>query len=273
MRKIKGKSDSIDYRMVQINIKVFFEDNDHFYQELYMVTNAEILTNTIIDSRVSLSQSDSYGDNVYNDVINLAFRPKVVFEMICSSIMSYIGCHLHSPLLVNHIEENPSVSVYVVAHINVDDNDDSSVDVLPIFDNFAIHDPYFDLVNSKDTSLCLTSRLISINVLERVVLFDLVEKQLDSQTGSYMCTDSQLWENFKSLTDEMINSGIRLDEITRDTLSGVIDTLLFFDLIDLDQKDSFHDESGYREHYFIFSVRDINLYPKLFQILSDEMAA
>lgn len=268
MKKVIEESDPINFERIKINIKVFFEDCDHGYKELYMITNAEILSNAIIDCQVSMTKSNRFSEVVYNDVINLAFRPKVDFERICASVMSFIGCNIDSNQLVCHIEEYPSFPVDVVAHINVDDIDESSVDILPNFEDFIRHDPYFDLTNGIFTSLCLPSKLMYLNHMERVFLFSLAQELLDLPKNICRWNYSQLLNFFR---DQIRASDS--ERSIRDTLSGVIDALLFYDFIDLSQEDVYNIDSNQSIHYFIFSVRDINLYPEFFQILDDEQAA
>lgn len=233
-----------------------------------MVTNAESLMNSIIDSRVSMSYSDIYMETAYNDTINYAFRPKIFFEEMCASVMAYIGCELNSNQLINHIEEYPTEPVFIVSHIDVESSDESSTDILPNFPNYSRYDPYFNLSNSLDTQLCLPSKLMVLNHLERVFLFSLVHELIDLPKYTCRWTYSQVLD--------LLRNQIRASDTEcsiRDTLSGIIDTLLFYDLIDLTQEDVDDDDTCRSTHYFIFSVRDINLYPEFFQILEDDQAA
>lgn len=182
MKKIGNKANepaNINFEKVRVNIKVFFEDCDHGYKVLYMVTNAESLMNSIIDSRLSMSYSDIYLETVYNDTISYAFRPKIFFEDMCGSVMAYLGCELNSTHLINHIEEHPSMPVFIVSHIDVENSDESSTDVLPNITEYISCDPYFNLANSLDTQLCLPSKLLYLNDLERTFLFGLAQKLLD----------------------------------------------------------------------------------------------
>jgi len=261
------KSDPSNYDRIKINIKVFFGDCDHGYKELYMVTNADCLMNSIIDSRLSMSDSDMYREVAYNDTINYAFRPKIFFEEMCASVMAYIGCDLNSTHLINHIEEHPSEPVFIVSHIDVESSDESSTDILPNSPNYSRYDPYFNLANSLDTQLCLPSKLLVLNHLERVFLYSLVQELMDLPQNTCRLTYSQVLD--------LLRNQIRASDTEcsiRDTLSGIIDTLLFYGLIDLLQEDV-DDDSCRSTHYFIFSVRDINLYPEFFQILEDDQAA
>jgi len=266
--KHKAESTQINYGKVRIHIKVFFIDCDHGYKNLYMVTNADSLMNSIIDSRLSMSSSNNYSDDIHDDTLSLAFRPKIYFEEICAVVLAYLGCKLNSNQLVNQIEEYPSDPVFIVAHIDVESSDESSADIMPNLPDHSWYDPYFYLVNSLDTQLCLPTKLMVLNHLERVFLFSLVQDLLDLPKNTSRWNHSQVFDRFSDLI-----RANESDRSIRDTLSGIIDTLLFYDFIDLKEDETGGDDANQPSDYFILSVRDINLYTEFFQILEDDQAA
>lgn len=273
LKVLQKGSTPINNERVRTHIKVLLEDDDHGYNELYLVTNTETLFNTIIDCQLILKQSNSYSDTVYNEVINLVFRPKVTFKRICSGIMSYIGCNIDSDSLVSHILEYPYEPVFIVVHINIESDEYSSVGILPNFSGWEREDPYFKLTNNLDTSLCLPSRLQVLNQLEQVFLIRLVYELMELPTHSCRWTYCQLLDFFRIQTQEMSDDEMADYDINNDTPSGIVDTLLFYGLIDLEQEDINEGDNNQKKHYFIFSVRDLNLYYEFFHLMNNEQAA
>jgi len=265
---LQGGLSPMNYDRVRVHIKVIFEDDDHGYMELYLVTNTEILLNTIIDCRLTLNQVSSYSDTVYNEVLNLVFRPKVPFNRICSSIMSYIGCNINSDVLVGHVLESPDEPVEIVAHINVESDEYSQLGILPNFDGWKREDPYYKMSNNHGTSLCLPSRIRVLNPMEQLFLFRLGYVLMELPTNSCRWTYGQLWNFFWVQAQEM-----NYEEVDKNTLSGIIDTLLFYELIDIKQEDIIEGDNNKKEHYFIFSVRDLNLYHEFFNLFDNDCAA
>jgi hypothetical protein len=182
--------------------------------------------------------------------------------------MSYIGCYINSDVLVSHILESPDKSVDIVTHINVESDEYSQLGILPNIEGWEREYPFFRMSNSSDTSLCLPSRIQVLNPMEQVFLFRLVYALMELPTNSCRWTYSQFWNFFWIQAQEM-----NYEEVNKDNLFGIIDTLLFYELIDLKQEDIIEGDNNKKEHYFIFSVRDLNLYYEFFNLFDNEYAA
>lgn len=230
-----------------VYIWVTFWYDQRTYKEFRMVASHSVLSETCEACEEALKNDSSYFDTVYNETINMAFRPRVFIQDICNSVIRYICCSINVKDLLT---KYPQTGVEIFSHINVDDDELSQVDVLDpeIFGKIGKIDPEFSLVDNSELSMTLPSKLDFLSEIEFKFLDGLFQKISNSDKNMVILNFGQLWD----LIDE--GDSNETDTITRDEMDQTLNNLSFYDLIAVDM------DYLEKHHSFKLSINNLQIY-------------
>jgi len=251
----------------EVHIRVLIEDDDHGYKELDLISNSEELTKGIKSCRMILDSGEYYLEIVYEELLNRVFRPKIKLDVICNSILNYICCQLNIEELNEKLMEYGNETLKIVAHVNVETDDYSGVSIMPIIEHEGEVGSLFDIFERSINQLSIPSRLEFLTDREKVFLFRVVKSILKSDDSCFRGHFGQLWEFFIEQVDEEEH-----EFIGKDFLSGVIETLVFYDFISFTYDDNYDGRSDPPIPLKI-TVFDLDLYDKYFRINTNNLAA
>jgi len=206
-------------RKSNIYLHVVFEDDYKKYREFFMVVHPDVLLKVINDCNEIHKQEDDYVNRIYNETINLVFRPRIPLNDICQSIISYLCC---TPCYQEYIMKSPEGGYKIIIIINVVDDEWSDIRILSddCFKNHVIEDD-FKIVGKGQLSMTLPSKLTFLREDERFFFFSLIPLVKGTKSHSCLLTYSQLWKLFLIQGDKDEKYGVE----------RILDSLSFYDLI------------------------------------------
>lgn len=218
----------------------------HMFKDFDFVTHYSVLSDLLRTCKKIQKKDKTYDKKIYDETINLAFRPKVRIDDICLSVLKYISTSLR-------VEEKFPLyahdEVQIISHIHVDDDDDSMVSIMTpeILEQIGIYDTY-GFVGKSETSMVLPYKMDFLTETEERLLLGISDSILESPNKTtYDFTYGQLIEIIKA--DEYETKIL-------DSIDDMLNTLIFYEFITVDQKNVFKEDGTLDEHYFIISLCD-----------------
>lgn len=202
-------------------------DDYQTFKEFYFVTTHEVLSKTYESCSKLIEKRKRSSKAVYNEAINLAFRPKVSINDICISFLKYICFTLREGDLK---PENPQEALHYMAHLHLDNDNWSRCGILSrgILKKYLRIDDEFRWVGESDISMALPSKLRLLNKLEMSLLDHLFELIYDSNESVIKLIYGQFWDLLDPI-DAKSEEGF-----TKDEIDGMLNTLVFYDFITVD---------------------------------------
>lgn len=249
----------------EVHIRVIFEDEGHGFKDLDLVTSTKELLERTESCKMFLEPGDYYLEVVYEELLNRAFRPKIRLDLICNSILNYIGCYITSESIIEKSKDEDPIEI--VTHVNVENDDNSRVTIMPIFEKVGRDIHYFNIYEKSDFKLSILSRCTFLTDTEKVFLFRLAEHILVSGDS---CLRIHFGELYGFLLEQYSEKG--QEDINRDFLSITLNTLQFYDFISYgwiapDEKE------GDKVPPLEIIVFDLDLYEKYFELPRSNQAA
>ncbi len=248
-----------------VHIRVIFQDEDRGFKDLDLVTNTEEIFKRSEACEMKLESGDHYLEIVYEELLFNAFRPKTKLDVICNSILNYVGCHIKPESIIE--KSNVDEPFEILARVNVECDENYEVLILPVFARVGRDIHYFNIYEKSDFKLSIPSRCTFLTDTEKVFLFRLAEHILVSGDS---CLRIHFGELYGFLLEQYSEKG--QEDINRDFLSITLNTLQFYDFISYgwiapDEKE------GDKVPPLEIIVFDLDLYEKYFELPRSNQAA
>jgi hypothetical protein len=209
-----------------VHIRVIFQDEDRGFKDLDLVTNTEEIFSRAEFWKMTLESGECNHEVVYEELLYNAFRPKTKLDVICNSILNYVGCHIKPESIIEKSKVDEPFEI--LARVFVESDEASIVWIMPVFAYVGSKDyPYFrDIWGKSDLKLTIPSRATYLTDVERTFLLRMVNSILVSGDAYLRMTFGEL---YGFLEEQFTETG--KEEINKDFLSITLYTLQFYDFI------------------------------------------
>jgi hypothetical protein len=245
-----------------IYIRLTFWDDAHTYKEFDIVTRRSVLLKVAKTCKDSLLKDETFEQKIYEETINLAFRPKVKLDDFYTSVLKYICCRTnYRP--TKHLKYVDKI----VSHINIENDNESAVSLFaPPLSSRLLNDEQFKLVGKSKTSMALPSKLKFLNPSETEMLFGIQEIITNSPNKtSYNFSYGDLYDVMED-ADADVNES---EFASIDRLNDLLNTLVFYEFISIEFKQKDKDDI----HYLRISLRDPEVYSEFFNQIGYSQSA
>mgnify|MGYP001766457130 FL=1 len=226
-------------------------DDYQTFKEFYFVTTHEVLSRTYESCSKLIEKRKRSSNAVYNEAINLAFRPKVSLNEICISFLKYICFTLHEGDLK---PENPQEALHYMAHLHLDNDSWSRCGILNrgIMKKYLKIDDEFKWVGKSDISMALLSKFHLLKKVEMNLLDGLFALIYESNESVAKLDYGQFWDLLDPADSES------KEEFSRDEIDGMLNTLVFYDFITIDYE--WVTEDNEKKCLYVISIIDLPNY-------------
>ncbi len=250
----------------KVHIGVVFQDEDRGFKDLELVTNSGILLAKAESCKRILESGGHYLETVHKELLYNAFRPKTKSDVICNSILNFVGCHIQPESIIKKSKDDELIEI--LARVFVESDEASGAMIFPVFPHKGTIDhPYYDILEKSDLKLTIPSRGNYLTEIEEVFLLRMVHSIL-------VAGDNCLRIHFGELHGFLLEQFSEKEQvdINRDFLSITLDTLQFYDFISwgwVDPNEN-EDDRGTPLEIIVF---DLDLYEKYFVLPRSNQAA
>ena len=237
-----------------VNIKVNFFDDYRPYKSHKIVALVDLFS-TLLESFDMIENDDIVSSqDIYDELIGLAFHPKSDVNDYCMSVLKYCCCASN---IRDRLNEYPDSDLLCILDIHIEKEESSGGFVFKHEGLF--NDDMFKLVGKLETGVEMTlpTKFQFLTDKEFSFLTHLVEMNNTAGQPFIKLTYCQLYD----LVEEYLKDSTEI----RDRVDEFLIKFSFYGLIDYRFDDDFDNEES-EEPHFLISVCNLELYDKFIEM-------
>jgi hypothetical protein len=231
-------------------ILVSFSDSYLEFKDFYFVAHQSFLSKIDNSCREVRNYNHNYVNNVYNETINLAYRPKVRIEDFCISAIKYICCKINISDLLNEYRDQAFI---IIINVNIDKEELSSTSITDpsvFYKNIGFFGS-FNLLEESELSMSLLSKVNFLREDERKFLSGLIKIVNNLKQSKCRLTYDELWDLLFEHEDIRMYDHPQIDRCVK--------SLVFYEFITFQPEFTYREDGLFDKYYQNITICDLKL--------------